>query len=483
MSSLKGKTIRGIGWSAVENFSKNGVTFIVSIILARLLSPHEYGLIGILNIIITLFNTIVDGGFSNALIRKPNVTEDDYNTAFIVNLIIAFIMATLMFISAPLIASFFDRVELLSLTRVMSFAVIINAFSIVQRTKLTKSLDFKALTQVALFSSITSGVVGIILAFLGFGVWSLVGQVLSLYLLTAVVLNVVSRWLPKTKFCCESFHDMWSFGWKILVSNVIESLWKEMYQVVIGKCYSSNTLGLYTRAKDFSKIFSTNLTAIIQRVSFPVLSSIQEDKVRLKASYRKIIRCTMFITFVMMLSLAACSDTIISVLLGAKWMPCVPYLRLICFVGMFYPLHAINLNMLQVLGRSDLYLKLEIIKKIIAILPLVIGIYGNIEMMLYSSIIVNIIAYYLNTYYSGKMLNYPFIKQLIDILPSFVLAVCLATVQLLISQLDFSIYLVFSLQLVISCIFLVIFSECFKLKDYFVLKEIFTKAVSRFRMQ
>ena len=365
--SLKKKTVRGLGWSATDNVLKMGITFVVSIVLARLLTPDEYGLIGILMIFISVFNAIVDSGFTSALIRKQNIQDIDFSTAFWTNLALSIVMALTLFFCAVPIAHFFGRQELLPLTQVMSCVVVINAFALVQRARMTKNIDFKTQTKVTVISSVISGAVGIGMAFCGFGVWSLVGQQISLQLLTTIFLWFFNRWLPKFQFSKTSFAEMWSFGWKLLVSSLIDTTWKEIYQVVVGKCYSPATLGLYTRAKQFSQLASTNLTIIIQRVSFPVLSSIQDDKVRLKSAYCRVIRTTMLPTFVLMLGMTACAKSMILVLIGEKWIGCVPLLQLICLTGMLYPLHAINLNMLQVQGRSDLFLKLEIIKKIIAI--------------------------------------------------------------------------------------------------------------------
>lgn len=333
-----------MGWSALENVTRLGVTFVVSIVLARLLSPEEYGLIGILTIFIAIFNAIVDSGFTNALIRKQDATDTDYSTVFYTNLVLSVVLAAVLFFCAKPISVFFERSELVSLTQVMSSVVIINALSIVQRVRTTKAIDFKTQTKITFISSIGSGVIGIVMAYMGYGVWALVGQQISNQLLTTLFFWFYNKWMPKLVFSWSSFKEMWEFGSKLLASGLIDTAWKEVYQVVIGKCYSPATLGLYTRAKQFADLCSSNLTSVVQRVSYPVLSSIQDDRARLKGAYQMVIKTTMLPTFVLMLGMAACAESMINVLIGEQWLECVPMLQIICTYGMLYPLHALNLN-------------------------------------------------------------------------------------------------------------------------------------------
>lgn len=470
--SLKSKTVHGLGWSAIDNISRIGVSFIVSIVLARLLSPDEYGLIGILTIFISVFNAIVDSGFTNALIRKNNASDTDYSTVFYVNMVVSVFMAAALFLCARPIASFFGREELVALTQAMSCIVIINALSIVQKARTTKAIDFKIQTKITLISAIISGVIGIVMAYMGYGVWALVGQQISCQLLTTALFWIYNKWLPSLVFSWESFREMWSFGWKLLVSGLIDTLWKEIYQVVIGKCYAPETLGLYTRAKQFSDLCSTNLTSIIQRVSYPVLSSIQDDKVRLREAYKKVIKTTMLPTFVLMFGMAAVAKPMIMVLIGEKWLGCVGFLQIICIYGALYPLHAINLNMLQVQGRSDLFLKLEIIKKIINIGPLLLGIFVDIYLMVGSSIITSCISYYLNAYYSGPFLNYSIKEQVKDILPSLGVAVGMAIPVWAMTLVPINAFILLPLQIVVGAVIVIAICETKKLPEYIEIKGI-----------
>ena len=470
--SLKSKTVHGLGWSAIDNISRIGVSFIVSIVLARLLSPDEYGLIGILTIFISVFNAIVDSGFTNALIRKNNASDTDYSTVFYVNMVVSVFMAAALFLCARPIASFFGREELVALTQAMSCIVIINALSIVQKARTTKAIDFKIQTKITLISAIISGVIGIVMAYMGYGVWALVGQQISCQLLTTALFWIYNKWLPSLVFSWESFREMWSFGWKLLVSGLIDTLWKEIYQVVIGKCYAPETLDLYTRAKQFSDLCSTNLTSIIQRVSYPVLSSIQDDKVRLREAYKKVIKTTMLPTFVLMFGMAAVAKPMIMVLIGEKWLGCVGFLQIICIYGALYPLHAINLNMLQVQGRSDLFLKLEIIKKIINIGPLLLGIFVDIYLMVGSSIITSCISYYLNAYYSGPFLNYSIKEQVKDILPSLGVAVGMAIPVWAMTLVPINAFILLPLQIVVGAVIVIAICETKKLPEYIEIKGI-----------
>lgn len=478
---IKNKAIKGVGWSFADNILNQGITFLVGLVLARLLTPEEYGLIGIVLIFIAIFNSIVDSGFSNALIRKNDATDKDYNTVFFTNLVLSLVLFLLLLYIAPFIAKFFSQPKLLLLTRVMALIIIINAFAIIQRTILVKKLDFRTQTKVSLIASLISGIIGIGMAMYGFGVWSLVAQQISRQFINSLFLWIYAKWYPKMQFSYNSFLELFGFGWKLLISGLIDTVWKEIYQVVIGKCYSTYTLGQYTRAQQFGSIFSSNLTTVVQRVSYPVLSEIREDKSRLKNAYKRIIKVTMLVTFCCMLGLAAIARPLIVALIGPQWLPAVPFLQIICFQMMLYPLHAINLNMLQVQGRSDLFLKLEIIKKIIAVGPLLLGIFMDIYWMLWGSVLTGIFAYYLNAFYSGRFLNYNIEEQIKDILPSFLVSAFMAIAIWGISYLSFPPVLLLLLQILTGFLMIVVICEIFKVDSYIEIKEIIMTYIKQYR--
>lgn len=469
--SLKNRTVKGVGWSAADALLGQGVMFLVGLILARLLSPEEYGLIGICLIFTTVLNGIVESGFSNALIRKKTVSDEDYNTMFLTNLAISIVLYLLLFATAPFVADFFHRQELTALVRVTGLVLFCNALSITQVTILTKRIDFKTKTKASLFSAVISGVVGIAMAFGGFGVWALVAQQLARQFFYTAGLWMLNHWYPKFSFSKDSFCYMWGFGWKLLVSGILNNVWNQLYQVVIGKCYAPATLGQYTRSQEYASIFSSNITSIVQRVSYPVLAEIQDDKARMVEGYRKVIKMTMFVTAVCMISLGAVSEPLIYCLIGEKWHEAATYLPLICISMSLYPLHAINLNMLQVQGRSDIFLYLEIIKKVIAVVPISIGIFVGIYWMLVASIFTGIVSYFLNSYYTGKSLGYSSWKQLRDVAPSYGIAFAIAVVVYFLKYLSLSYWIVLPLQVLIGIVVGVVFAEVTKLSSYLEIKK------------
>ena len=479
--SLKSKTIKGTAWSAADAFLGQGVTFLVGIVLARMLSPDEYGLIGICLIFNTVLSGIVDSGFSNALIRKKDCTDVDYNTMFVTNLTISIVLYALLFVSSPFVSQFFNRYELTSLIRVTGLVLLANALSITQITILTKRIDFKTKTKASLVSAIASGIIGIAMAFMGFGVWVLVGQILSKQILYTICLWVLNKWWPSFTFSLKSFHYMWGFGWKLLVSGLLNNIWNQLYQVVVGKFYSPATLGQYTRGQEYASIFSSNLTNIIQRVSYPVLSEIQDDKHRMVEGYRRVIKMTMFVTAICMISLGAVAEPLIYCLIGPQWHEAATYLPLICISMSLYPLHSINLNMLQVLGRSDIFLYLEILKKIIGILPICIGIFVDIYWMLIASILIGFVSLYLNSWYTGKALGFTFWKQLRDIAPSFGVAFTIALSVFFFKYLPISNWGILPMQIIVGVIVGIVTCQIIKIEEYKEINSIIAKSINRIR--
>lgn len=463
---MKHKTVKGLGWSALDNAARYGMQFVIGIVLARLLSPDDYGLLGLVGIFTVVCTALVNGGFTTALIRKKDATDDDYNTVFICNLAMSVLLYGVTFLCAPLIAGFFEREELTVLVRVASIGLIIGALGMVQQTRLTKRIDFKTQTKITIVATALSGIVGISMALAGFGVWALVAQQLTSQAVTTILLHIYNRWLPRLHFSMDSFHDLFGFGWKMMVSVLLDAVWKELHQVVVGKFYSPATLGQYTRAKHYAGLCSSNLTSVVERVTYPVLSSIQDDKERMFSAYRRIIRTSMFITTVALFSLGAVSEPLIYCMIGPKWHEASTYLPLICITYSLYPLHAINLNMLQVQGRSDLFLGLEIIKKVIALAPLFIGAFIGIMPMLLTNMVVGIIAYFLNSHYSGRLLGYSSWMQLRDIAPSYTLAIAIALSVWFLKYLPLSYWIVLPMQIVIGAS--VFFTLCllFKMNEY-----------------
>ena len=464
--SLKEKTVKGTFWSGIDNVVQYGVSFIVSIVLARLLTPDDYGLIGIISIFTAVCTALINAGFTTALIRKNDCTEDDYNTAFIINVILSVVLYVIIFLFSPLIAQFFGRYELVSLTRVSSLGMIIGGLAIVQQTRLTKRIDFKTQTKITLIASLVSGVFGIAMALTGFGVWSLVAQGLSLQTLRTILLWIYNKWLPSLNFSFVSFKSLFTFGWKIMVSNLLDTVWKELNQVVVGKFYSPASLGQYTRADQFSKLFSSNLTNVIQRVTFPVLSNIQDEKDRMVAAYRRLIKTSTFITAVGMFFLGAISDPLLFCLIGEKWHEAAIYLPLICIAGSTYPLQSLNLNMLEVQGRSDLFLGLEVAKKLISLFPLFVGAFISIKAMLYVNLLTTFIAFLLNSHYSGKLVGYSTWMQMKDIAPSYGLSILIALSVYFLKYLPVTSWAILPMQIVIGCVIALFLFKITKIEEW-----------------
>lgn len=477
--SLRHKTIHGVGWSFIDNISNSGITFLVGLVLARLLTPEEYGIMAMITIFIAISNSIIDSGFSNALIRKTRIERVDYNTVFYFNLTVSILIYVLLHLAAPAISVFFKEPVLLAVIRIIGWVLIINALAIIPRTQFVRNVDFKTQTKVSLISSISSGVIGIGMALGGMGVWSLVGQQLSRQFLNTLFLWVYSKWHPVWEFSTESFKELFGFGSKLLLSGLLNTIYKNIYYIVIGRFYTSAQLGQYTRAEQFNMIFSSNLTSVVQRVSYPVLSSIQEEPERLREAYRKVIKITMLITFACMLGLAAVAKPLILILIGEKWLPAVYFLQIICFSGMLYPLHAINLNILQVKGRSDLFLKLEIIKKIIAVGPIVVGIVYGIECMLWGGVLISFIAYFLNSYYSANLINYPTSEQIKDILPTFLTSFVVAVFMWSVSFWNISVYALLPIQILVGISLALFIYERLYLDEYLEVKQLVLSALKR----
>ena len=396
--TLKQKTLRGLSWSFIDNFVTQAISFIVGVVLARLLMPEDIGVLAIIVFFIAISSSFIDSGFGTALIRKKDCTQTDCSTVFYFNIAVAFFLYGLVFFSAPFVESNLDIPGFTTILRVACVVLIINAAGAIQFTLLVKNIDFKTKTRISVTSETLSGVIAIIFAYNGFGVWSLVWKSVLGQSFTCILLWILNSWRPTLVFSIKSFRELFGFGYKLALSGLIDTVWRNIFKPIILKYFSSATLGFYEQAEKFANLFSTTLTTNIQRVSFPVLSTIQDDPEKLKMGYRKIIKSTMMITFSLMLGLAAVAKPLICILITEKWLPAVPYLQLMCLSAMLYPLHAMNLNIIIVKGRSDLFLKLEIIKKTIHVPLIFVSIYLGVEALLIGIIVISIISYFLNSY-------------------------------------------------------------------------------------
>jgi teichuronic acid exporter len=420
--SLKQKALSGLFWSAIQQFSTQGISFAVSIILSRLLLPEEFGTIALLSVFMSLGTVLMESGLGQSLIRTTNPTIEDYSTVFYFNLAGSIIIYGIIFFCAPLIADFYNQNGLEKVVKWYGLIFISNALSSIHFTRLTKDMQFKKELTIIIPSLIMSSTIGVTMAYLGYGVWSLVASGLSQSVAVAFQMWIRSDWAPVLRFNKEKFRYHFQYGYKLTLSGILDTLFSNAYLIIIGKFFAPAHVGFYNRADTLKQLPVSNISAMLNKVTFPLFAEVKDDDVRLKEIYQKIMQMVLFIIAPILLIMSALAEPLFRFLFTDKWLPAVPYFQILCWGGILYPIHAYNLNILKVKGRSDLFLKLEILKKIIIIVAIgfsfKFGIYG----LLYSGIIISIVAFFINTYYSGKFLNYNSWNQITDILPIILIA-------------------------------------------------------------
>lgn len=428
--NLKQKTKKGLYWSAASNFANQGMRFVFGLILARMLSPDAYGVIGMLTVFLCVVQVFIDCGFSQALIAKQDRTQTDFSTEFFFNIGVGLIGYCLLFISAPFIAEFYNMPLLTSVLRVVGLGVIINSLCVVQSAQFAIRLDFKTPAKLAVITNMFSGVVGIFLAYCGYGVWALVFQQIAGNFLNGILLWILAGWRPTFEFSRDSFRYLWSYGSKILASSLIQQVYDNLYPLVIGKFFSARQLGLYSRAQGFATLPSSNISGILGNVSFPILSKINNDSPRLMRIYRQMIETAAFIIFPLMLGLFAIADPLVKVLLNQQWYDCIIILQLLCCALLWQPISAINLSILKVIGRTDIILKLEIIKRIAGIVSIVCSIPFGIIGMCIGYMILYMFCFILNTIYISKITNTPLSLYFKDIMPPLLASIAMCIIVL-----------------------------------------------------
>lgn len=427
-NNLKEKTARGVKWGFIDNIAGTGIIAVVNLVLARILSPREFGLMGMTAIFITLSSYLVDSGFSAALTRRKNIGEKDLNTAFYFNLLTAAALYLALYFTAPLISGFFGQPVLTGVIRILGLSLIVTALCLVQRVVLTRKIDFRTQAMASVVSSVLSGALSIWMALSGYGVWSLVVLQLSRLGFITLILWVCSGWMPSFLFSLRSLREMFSFGGRMLLTAVISTLWSEIYGFVIGKVYAPSVLGQYSRADKFRNMVTSNISTVMQRVTYPVLAMISDEKERQGRAYRKILRTTVLISFTAVLGLAAISESFVLTLIGEQWIPAVGYLRVMCLSGLFIPLMICSSNIINADGRSDVTLYLEIFKTVLAVFPVLAGIFFSIEALLWTTVAVSAAAYYAYAAVVSRMFGYSVWRQLRDIAPFFAVSAVMASV-------------------------------------------------------
>ncbi len=437
-SDLKKKTVSGVLWSFAGQFSVQGIQFLVSIVLARLLSPDDYGMIGMLAIFLAISQVFIDGGFSSALIQRKECDDTTYSTVFYINVGISIICYGILFVAAPFIASFYGQPILKDIARVSSLSLIIGALSATNTVQLTKRIDFKTQSKINVLSAILSGITGIVMAYSGFGVWALVAQSVSLALFKLIMTVMSVRWFPSMVFSGTIFKELFSFGSKLVVVSLISSVYTNIRSLIIGKRFSPADLGQYTTANKFATMAGTSLSGVLYNVSFPVLSKVQDDDAVLLDAYKRFLSVSAFAIFPLMMLLAGIAEPLIRFLVTDKWLECVPFLQILCFGWMYDCLTKINLNLLYVKGRSDLVLRLEIVKKTIAFTILFASCFLGIIGICVGAAIYDFIAFFCNTYYTKRLLGYGFKEQFLQTLPYLLLSLMVLAVSLLVCSLNLS---------------------------------------------
>ena len=449
LSSLQSKTVSSLLWAGLGKYGAQLTGFAISIVLARLLEPSQFGLLGMLTIFLAISNTFINSGFGSALIQKQSPSNDDYSTVFFFNLVMSTLLYVILFFAASHIARFYEQPSLVAITKVLGISLIVNSFGLIHLIRLQKILEFKTLTKISIMSSVMSGAIAIIFAALGFGVWSLVVYSLGSTFVRTILLWVFDSWKPSLSFSKKSFAELFDFGSKLLMSGLIHTIFDNIYNVVIGKFYSPVSLAFYSRAKKMQSLASSNFIATIQTVTFPVFSKIQNNQLRLESGYKKLLNLVSFLIFPLMILLALIAKPLILVLLGEKWIQTIPYLQVLAIIGMMYPVSALNLNILNVKGRSDLFLKLEILKSILRVIAIFITAKISINAILMGQVVLSVFAYFLNTYYSKRFLSMGSFKQLRIMMPYALISIISACIAYLPSYLIINPFALLPIQVVV----------------------------------
>ncbi len=421
--SLKKQAISGMLWTFAQQFSTQGITFVVSIILARLLLPSEFGLIAMIGVFIALGNALINSGLTQSLIRTENPDEDDFSTVFFFNLIGSIIIYIIIFFLAPYISLFYHQVLLTAIIRIYAVVFIIDAFAAVQLTRLTKRLDFKTQMKVAVPSLIVSSTVGIYMALQGYGVWSLVVAAIVKSTVNSIQLWFWTKWRPLLRIKIDKLRFHFNYGVKLMLSSVLDIIFTNAYTIIIGKFFLPAQVGFYNRANTLKQLPVSNIAAMVDKVAFPLFAEMQNDDIRLKKAYKNVMQMVIFLVSPILIFMAFLAEPLFRFLFTEKWLPAVPYFQILCANGVLYPIHSYNLIILKVKGRSDLFLKLEIIKKIAFVIIVLISFQYGIYGLLYGGVIASVLSFFINTHYSGKFLNYPAFAQARDIVPLVFLAI------------------------------------------------------------
>lgn len=472
----------GFVWRFAERCGAQGVTFVVSIVLARLLSPEDYGTIALITVFTSILNVFVDSGMGNALIQKKEADDCDFSSVFYFNLLMCSVLYIAMFFVAPIIAAFYGKQELTAVIRVLSLTLVISGLKNVQQAYVSRHMIFKRFFFATLGGTIAAAFVGIIMAYYGWGVWALVAQQLCNVTLDTVILWFTVKWRPKRLFSIVRLKGLFSFGWKLLVSSVLDTFYRELRQLIIGKKYSSRDLAYYNQGQKFPNLIVTNINASIDSVLLPAMSNVQDDIVKVRKMTRRAIKISTYIMAPCMMGLAFIAPSLISIILSDKWLPCVPFLRIFCINYMFYPIHTANLNAIRAMGRSDIFLKLEIEKKVVDMILLLSSMWFGVTAIAYSLLASSVLSQIINSWPNKSLLHYGYLKQLKDILPGIVMAVVMGIIISFITWFHLPELIQISIQILVGILVYILLSKLFRIEAYEYLMGIIRNKVKAYKI-
>lgn len=467
-------------WRFAERCGAQLVTFVVSIVLARILTPEDYGQVALITVFTTIMQVFVDSGLGTALIQKKNADDLDFSSVFYFNFVVCLILYAVMFIAAPLIANFYNDNHLTAIIRVVSLIIIISGIKGIQQSYVSRNMLFKRFFYSTLGGTICSAVIGITLAYTGFGVWAIVAQQLSNTAIDTLILWLTVKWRPKKMFSWQRLRGLLAFGWKMLVSSLLDTIYNNIRSLIIGKMYSSSDLAYYDQGRKFPNVIVTNINTSIDSVLLPTMANSQDDRKRVKSMTRRAIKTSTYIMAPLMMGMAFCAEPIVKLILTDKWLPCVPFLQIFCITYMFYPIHTANLNAIKAMGRSDLFLKLEIEKKIVGIVLLFTSIWFGIMAMAYSLLISSILSQIINSLPNCKLLNYGYLEQLKDIFPGITIAIFMGICVKIIGFLNLSIVVTLLIQILVGTIIYVGTSALFRVETFRYLIEMVCSMAKKF---
>lgn len=469
--SQRKEVVQNFLWRFAERCGAQGVNFIVAIVLARLLDPSDYGVISMVTIFTNILNVFVDSGLGTALVQKKNADDLDFSTVFFFNFAVCLILYGLMFLAAPFIARFYRMDSLTPLIRVLSLTLVISGIKNIQQAFVSRKMEFRRFFFATLGGTLFSAVLGIWMAYRGAGAWALVAQQLSNAAIDTTILWLTVKWRPRRMFSLERLKSLFSFGWKLLVSSLLDTTYNNLWNLVIGKVYSSEDLAFYNQGQKFPNVIVTNINTSIDSVLLPTMSRVQDDRERVKAMTRRSITVSIYIMAPMMMGLAFLATPVVSLLLSDKWLPCVPFLRIFCITYMFYPIHTANLNAMKAMGRSDLFLKLEILKKAVGIAALLLTVRHGVFLMACSLLVTSFVSQIINAGPNKKLLNYGYLEQLRDILPGILLSVLMGIVTALVGLIPINRIIRIFLQVIAGAAFYIGVSELIRNETYEYLKQ------------